>query len=401
MTTTLKGGPLNRATGDALSETDVIFTATSLGFAFTRALLRQPFTFDVANDAPVEDLRRTEALAKALVLILETAPAIGAGGAAPFIGAGRSPAHNQHDGYVVTGCPGGEHLVPADRNVRLSDEAAKVMAEWERLSAEPGGSQYQGQYHGRGAYTGIVDDPHTHHTLVVPSVRYLINDRSRWNPSPDGIWGLIGTNNNGGQATSGGKPSDNLSSDPSVGMGPLPAAKGIVQYTHGMLSAMREAIRFGPWITPHEIAVGAHTTKRASCFACTLYMWSAGFPASSSHIGSCESWGVLPDGLLGNYPGYDFSEGAEGDLDRAIARHLNIRWHAQMYHFLRVGSALLSSNPKLIHSGYQEAVKLLARFTENWDPTKALVGGNLFLDAITYHRKDFDRLATTLNVAAG
>jgi hypothetical protein len=84
-------------------------------------------------------------------------------------------------------------------------------------------------------------------------------------------------------------------------MGPLRQQHGVVQYIHGMSWAMREAIRWGPWCTAYEIAVGSKTRKLASCFACTTYMWASGFPAFSTHLGRGESWGVLSDGTLGSY----------------------------------------------------------------------------------------------------
>jgi len=298
--------------------------------------------------------------------------------------------HNRENDNVITGCPGGDYLTPEQRNRPLSEASAIAMAEWEYASAEPTGEDFHGQYHGRGAYTGLIDDPIGKHTLIVPTQRRIITDPKRWSPVPNGIWGLIGTDNRGG------KTGPNLSADPTIGMGPFAAETGIVQYTHGMCSAMREAVRWGPWSTPYEIAVGQHTTKRASCFACTTYNWASGFPPSSTHLGRCESWAPLPDGGPGKTEDYAFSDGAEGDLDRAIGRQMNIRWNIQMYHFLRQGANLLQGHLDVIDPAHRAAADLLARRYDRWDPELALTGGNLFLDAITYHEGDTKRIGAAL-----
>jgi len=57
-----------------------------------------------------------------------------------------------------------------------------------------------------------------------------------------------------------------------------------------MIQAIYDSARTGPWCTPYEIAVGTETTKLASCFTCTLFMYANGYPPSAIHLGQGASW---------------------------------------------------------------------------------------------------------------
>jgi len=144
------------------------------------------------------------------------------------------------------------------------------------------------------------------------------------------------------------------------------------------------------------MAVGSKTRKLASCFACTTYMWASGFPASSTHLGRGESWGVLPDGTLGAGEDHTFSDESEGASEQAIARSMNIRWHTQIYHFLRQGSRLFEGYRLAMSPGHRTAADLLAQRVERPGADGLVNGGNLFLDALTFHKNDTDRLLATL-----
>jgi hypothetical protein len=380
-------GPLDRIGGDPEIESDVIFTAVLVGFALTRAVQEQPFSFDLEPSAGEKDLENLNHAVNGVVALLQRS---GVEGAERYIGAGLSRQHVGMDDNLITGRAGGEHLTPEQRNRRMLDVQARNMGQWEHDSSQPGAEQFQGQYHGVGAYTGMIDDPIGSHTLIQPTLRRVIEDPSRWNPHPGGLWGLIGTNNRGGE--SGG----NLSADPNEGMGPLRRHQGIVQYIHGMSWAMREAVRWGPWCTAYEMAVGARTRKLASCFACTTYMWASGFPASSSHLGRGESWGVLPDGTLAGGEDHVFSDESEGQLEQAIARSMNVRWHTQIYHFLRQGSRLLDGHRLAMSPAHRTAADLLSQHVGRSGADGAVKAGNLFLDALTFHKNDTARLLATI-----
>jgi hypothetical protein len=384
-------GPLDRLGGDAEKEADVIFTAVVLGFGLTRAIQEQPFSFDMqpVDDpgAAEKDLSKLRAAVAGMTRLLQRS---GVDKAERYISSDLTPGYKGMDSNLITGRAGGEHLTPEQRRRPLLDEQAANMGRWEHNSSQPGAEQFGGQYHGVGAYTGMIDDPVGSHTLIQPTLRRVINDPSRWNPRPDALWGLIGTNNAGGET------GVNLNEDPNIGMGPLRQHQGVVQYIHGMSWAMREAIRWGPWCTAYEMAVGSKTRKLASCFACTTYMWASGFPASSTHLGRGESWGVLPDGTLGAGEDHTFSDESEGASEQAIARSMNIRWHTQIYHFLRQGSRLLEGHRLAMSPGHRTAADLLAQRVERPGADGLVNGGNLFLDALTFHKNDTDRLLATL-----
>lgn len=388
-------GPLGGA-GQMEAESDVIFTAVLVGFALTRSILGQPFSFDAPHGAEAGEIAL---LHKAVDQITGLIAASGLAHGAQVVTQGISPEHRGEEDALITGRPGGEALAVYARNRMMSDPEAIAMATFEYRSALPEGEDYAGQYHGRGAYTGMVDDIVGHHTLIQPTLRRTIADPTRWRPGDHGLWGLIGGGNRILDRPTDPARYPNLSTDPVQGMGPLRRFDGIVQYTHGMSWAMREALRWGPWTTAYEMAVGAFTKKRASCFACTTYMWSSGFPASSTHLGRCESWAPLPDGALGEAEDHTFSDGAEGDLERSIARSMNERWHVEMYHQMRQGGLLLQS-AAMMPLGHRAA---LARLNARLDVSRAqdaLEGGKLFLDAISWHRSDIDRVCQTLGIAA-
>jgi hypothetical protein len=377
------GGPLGvRGLAPAI-ETDVIFPATVLGFAMSRVLVEQPFSFDTEpgnDDAKAKVERVVAAVNDVLVRHGIKRPG-------RYIEAGVSLPHGGETGNLITGRPGGFAERALERNRDFVNERARDMGLWDyHEAADPDREKYLGQYYSYGAYTGMIDDPVGSHTLVQPTLRRVIDDPGRWQPSK--LWGLVGTDNRGGEF------GDNLSTDPYKGFGPLRRHEGIVQYVHGMSWAMREAVRWGPWCTPFEMAVGPKTTKRASCFACTTYMYAAGFPPSSTHIGSCISWGPLPDGTLGRSEDHEFSDGGEGEVERSIARAFNATWHGQMYHYLRQGAALLAH--ATLSPAYREAAAALASRFERVDAAQMLTGGNLFLDAITFHKPDTARLLDTL-----
>jgi len=376
-------------------ESDVIYTSVLLGFALTRTLLRQPFAFDAAYGADEDEQRHLKSAVERAVTLVAGCGIAGAESCAQFVSHGLAPEHTGESGGLVTGRRGGEALTPFARNQIMSDDQALAMAAFEYRSAEQGAEEFAGQYHGRGAYTGMVDDVVGHHTLIQPTIRRVVDNRERWMPDRSGLWGLIGGDNATLFAPLSASQYANLSTDPKKGMGPLRRDTGIVQYIHGMSWAMREALRWGPWTTAYELAVGKDTKKRASCFACTTYMYSAGFPASSSHLGRCESWGILPDGSMGAGEDHVFSDGAEGELEQAIARSMNSRWHIEMYHLTRRGVAILQAASGMPQPHRAAAARLAARF-ERSDPARAAVGGNPFLDAITWHGSDLDRVSRTL-----
>jgi len=85
----------------------------------------------------------------------------------------------------------------------------------------------------------------------------------------------------------------------------------------------------------------------------------------------------------------------QGDLERAIARSMNTRWHLEMYHYMRKGVEILLNLKSTPPEHRASAHRLSAKLT-NSDPAHTATGGNLFLDAVTWHRSDLDRVWNTI-----
>ena len=437
----IKGDPSAALLG---LEADVIVTSVVVGFCFARAIQGHPFSFDYDPTESEEEVAKSKRIHASVVekirRVLNTNPSNEisddewearlkgsvAAGPARVYGLG-------HDEALITGRAGGQALeppveirgdltlhrdAPATRHRPMLSQQALRMGHWEWMSAHKYGREFKhdyapspGQYFGKGAYTGMVDDPVGNHTLIQPTLRRVIApnlgshlggvlDRNepyleRWSPDRTQIWGLIASGNTPGIK------GPNLDPNPDVGMGPLPKGidRGIVQYIHGMSWAMREAVRWGPWCNAYEMGVGHQTTKLASCFACTTYMYAAGFPPTSAHIGRAESWGLLPDGeTYGLYAtwkgGHEFSDGDEGVLEKAVALSINTRWHAEVYHYLREGCARLKG---YVNDTHAAAFGLLEEKMKRQRPP--LGGGNLYLDAITWHDSDSNRIDRTIKSA--
>lgn len=361
-------------------EADVIMTATILGFAAARIMQHQPFSFDMENphdwtamngNKQGEFLRDYQGFLNALSALSEVLENNGID--ATQLKDAQSA--EWEPGALITGRAGG---------AASGNKHKGVKGEWQQFLREQEVKSPIG-YCGRGAYTGFIDDPSIFQaSLLQPTKRRVIPNanRKRWNPGQP-YWGLIDRGN-----VAGPQSSVNLSNDPRVGMGPIQwngNAPGVVGYTHGMSWAMREAVKEGPWITPYEIATGSDTTKMASCFACTTYMYAAGYPPSSIHLGRGESWVPLP-------------EEDEGDLYNTIARSMNLRWHLDCYNYLRLGGYMLNfhSGYKLATTEHKTALTALGNKLEAIDREEA---GNIVLDALTVHESDWKRINRALKPA--
>jgi hypothetical protein len=369
------------------AEADVIITATVLGFSAARIMQNQPFSFDLEHPADWQAMRKVnqrsgktdqqefledyQGFLDALSSMSEVLDNNGID--SKWLKDCQSA--EWEPGSLITGRAGGATSKPTKRH-------KDVMSCWNQFLREQESSSPSG-YSGRGAYTGFIDDPSVFRAeLLQPTKRRLIRDAKRWNPGLP-YWGLIDRGAQGGPQNSA-----NLSTDPKVGMGPMTwdgSAPGVVGYTHGMSWAMRESIRQGPWCTPYEIATGSNTTKMASCFACTTYMYAAGYPPSSIHLGRGESWAPLP--------------ADEGDaVYDAISQAMNVRWHLDCYNYMKLGGYMLGffSGYKLSTSEHRTALSALGTKLKAIDPAE---GGNLVLDALTVHDSDWKRIKRTLKPA--
>lgn len=413
-------------------EADVIVTAVVLGFAGTRWHQNQPFSFDYEHPN-VEDFRKWQAadsnpqaeddddeikflkeiqefmnVMSAMTFVIEkTEPKIG-----PFLREGQSAAG--YAGALITGRAGGQGLGSTERHKNIASERARRYRKWVVEDPELAGTRV---YEGRGAYTGLMDDPVNDRILVQSTKRVIDQNIYRWHPGEIGNedympWGLIRDLR---PVNKGGDRDINLREDRDKGLGPLPKGKEELDdderigYIHGMSSAIVQSIANGPWCTPYEIATGDLTTKMASCFACTTYMYAAGFPPSSIHLGRGESW--VP-------PSDDLISGETTDLypynDRVVKSVLT-RWHTEIHHYLMLGAAYLKNaiNSQKAEQQALDEAGIELDVIDYVNPThhqaiddleaklKDVIlfeskGGNLFLDALTVHQSDWKRIWNTL-----
>lgn len=250
----------------------------------------------------------------------------------------------------------------ADRNIEISDETAQELHDLAMSVTDPIG------YQGKGAYTGLVSDPQRKLANITSTARRNVpgdyGDRWVMPGYPQGglAWGLIG-----GLYTV------------NDGMSEEPMCAPLVGYVHGMIQAIYRAYVSGPQCTPWEIAVGVHTTKLASCFACTQFMYANDYPPSCIHLGRADSWTPFYP-LLPGQRGY-------GEMDRVFAE-TNDRWNQFCHEQLLIGAELLAeggNGVQVIDDGHRTRLPLLRRFlTENTGPHD---GGNLVLDALTMQEK--------------
>lgn len=434
----------------AKKEADTIIVSVIVGFAATRALLGQPFSYDMqdTNDPNddegfARDVARWEMALDALAHVI--------GGLRPLV------AHNVHadnlrpedisnatEGginptsgeisnagreHTITGRPGGDALPTG---------IARWRRPWMNLIENP-----NPEYWGRGAYTGVCDDPlrverwlnpslarpnydsianandrsFANHLLLVPEVARIARmptltvkiapagGMGRYKPTNPQTWyAAKGVDNNSiayGEI--------HISNEQPPPEGLSLAFNGdrlttIVGYVHGMSQAQVESTKRGPWCVAHEHAIGTETTKLASCFACTTYMYAAGFPPSSCHLGRGESWvPPVPD---------PNNAGAA-----ALATSINSRWHSQVFYYLVLGARLLRdyfAQDGLRHP-YNDyapiAAQLLDTLARNYGDggDAAMIatydigrivtsGGNLFLDALVHHDSDSTRLFNVLGL---
>lgn len=417
---------------DIKIEADVIVTAVILGFAGTRWHQNQPFSFDYEHPN-VEDFKKWQAIdsdryavedkdqmdflketqeflnvMSAMSFVIEkTEPKIGR-----FLKEGQSA--EGYAGALITGRAGGQGLMSGQRHKGLTSRLAEISRKWVIENPELTAERV---YEGRGAYTGLVDDP-VNNTIFIHSTKRVIDqDRNRWHPgeieSADyKPWGLIRDLR---PVEKGGDRDVNLSTDRAKGLGPLPEGKEELKgherigYIHGMSSAIVESIAHGPWCTPYEIATGEVTTKMASCFACTTYMYAAGFPPSSIHLGRGESWVPPSEKMISGettdlYP-------YNGDVMNAVLT----RWHTEVHHYLELGAKYLKNaiEANKLEQGDLDEEDIKVKVIDYVNPTHQQAvhdleaklediilfetqGGNLFLDALTVHQSDWKRVWNTL-----
>jgi hypothetical protein len=229
-----------------------------------------------------------------------------------------------------------------------------------------------------------------------------------------------------------------------------------------MIQAIYESAWTGPWCTPYEIAVGTETTKLASCFTCTLFMYANGYPPSAIHLGQGASWVPWYDvrpGLSVGVPESDLpaisllhdepvvdkrkdelqSEASEkfasidviasedderqplmedvpkprrsepytyaGSANKyqwatdSVIAALNARWHIECRQHLQLGIRVMKQNGGArVETRRRGRIAVLEAFLSD-NKDDPYAAANLILDAVTVHDGEVNRIIRTL--AAG
>ena len=331
---------------------------------------------------------------------------------------GQSP--RGREGSLITGRKGGEMVDEVHRATPLSlSKAAMIQNAYAKRDTV---------YQGRGAYTGLVEDPVNANNNLYPTMRVNPSVALRpWSGISENTvqgktyWGLIGPG------------TYNYYPNYKVAMGPLPSTeqgkKPQIGYVHGMCTAITHCMDEGPWCNAYEMATGMSTTKIASCFACTTYMYTTGFPPSSTHLGRAESWvppqvgerlevafetKAVPDNpaQISSTPAVDDSGKAtlESGVKTPIVDANTKLWNKDIHEYLCMGLSCLVLSKDKLGPTYQDHLepfrKRLLRDAGAPDnqPTDPLLlenknleriyekGGALFLDALTIHDKEEARI---------
>jgi hypothetical protein len=415
-----KGIVTDSDSSDPEKEADVIMTAVALGFAASYVKNGTSLRFDMDPRDQAKDYGRFESvvakLDRAVVDYLKENTSEPAG----KVHYGLAPDYRK--GAVIMGVYA---LANQSAPVSISDPVLSVKGQalYDRIK-----NQQLTQYTGRGAYTGFVDNKNTEgNTDPVgprPTARFLTPDpdivpsddptmgglHPRWLP-PTGSacwmprlrrgttdsyvpWGLIGgdaaqegptTPNVTGAENRADQITEEMSGTHQMAFNGVPTVDDIAAYTHGMIQAIYKSYSLGPSCTPYEIAVGAVTTKMASCLPCTLFMVAQGYPPTSIHLGRGESWAPL-------YQPYNPIGQAEVN-ELAVIRDLNNSWRARCAEFLALGVQILDDAH--IAADHKAARDGLRGYLSS-NRSDETVSATLVLDAVTVHASETDRIDRTL-----
>jgi hypothetical protein len=276
--------------------------------------------------------------------------------------------------------PGGQRDIP------MSSEAMKFARD---LQANTQNAFGGGDMDERGAYYGIVDFPGQ--TRMISTTRRLIKygaEGTRWNKdiAAHGMIDIQMQNFKDGKTpwNYGSMGALDTPFEKQLARGEYPEkGAGVVGYCHGMNWAIMHTALLGGG-TAYEVAVGRGTTKLASCFGCTTFMYANGAPPSYMHFGRAESWVPIPTNPTDN-PEYKGSD--TGKIDDLLRN-----WGGAVAGFLETGATLL----KLCGSSQNYktcADKLAMALNTRQDKLKK---ANFFLDALTVHESDLKRLSRAI-----
>lgn len=368
------------------AQADVVVTSVFLGFCASEIRARHKIVMGYGEEGD---------RAKHLVVKKKLVQALGYK-SIEYIDIGPTPSYSAfgHRGgsehRVITGAGGGK----GQRSIQMSSKAWNMALD---LQANTQGAfkkfkslDMDKEVAERGAYYGIVDHP-TEERLISTTRRlipYNGGEGKRWN-SGQKAQGMIGgqmkfhdPENNPWNSMSMAALDTPFERRLAKGNWPK-ASEGVVGYCHGMNMAIMHCALLGEG-TPYEVAVGTATTKLASCFGCTTFMYATGYPPSFIHIGKAESWVPIPLNHIDN-PDY------KGEEQKAIIERLYQTWADTVVGYMTEGVEILASKA----SGPYKKFAALLR-TQLKTRLNNVDKANIFLDALTIHKSEWARLTDIL-----
>lgn len=377
--------------GDQL-DADVVVVSVLAGFLATRVRLAQPTAIYLEDEAD-KPADTAKSLEKHSTSITRLSKALKAKGYDPAeidgFAVAMTPKYDSASSatrdFVITGRPGG--AAKLDKHKAIEGKESLAMAR-DLLGGAKGMAE-------RGAYYGIIDDPVTDQVRMVSTTRRLIaygDEGRRWN-SQNRYQGLICAKDKSGAEMAAAEGAGGKGSWGSFERSNLIASwdgqNSVVGYCHGMNWAIMHCKLVGPWTTPYEVALGTQTSKLASCFGCTTFMYATGFPPSAIHLGRAESWVPLPTNATDN-PDYAQPEAAK------IIDGLNALWSIDIAGYLQVGAEVIAGSSEFKGEAKLRAGTLKGLVTGRITTQGRLAAANLFLDALTMHKSEIDRLKDLL-----
>ncbi|AJQ92111.1 hypothetical protein [Gynuella sunshinyii] len=440
-------------------QADLIITSVILGFSGTRYYLNQPCSFEVELEPLPVDLQKDQTRDENGLTAMDRWEIENALEQQNFIttvacladvleryqgGMGEWLVDRQSQkggkGELITGREGGATIESANRD--------KVPKSWKtrqlikNLTDDPENKWAIENkiYIGRGAYTGIYDDDvelfgdisYKDGTSTRPTLRVFRKDEA-WLPERSANdlyhevpWGVIAVPIDEDKYPDEAKV-PNYDSIAKGGMGPLPGNNNKskkIGYIHGLCSAVHVCAFHGPWTTPYEVATGNLTTKIASCFPCTTFLYAAGYPPSSAHLGRGESWvpPIKDDQVAVEKDSYPISIEPEKSL---IAKgnpyieedcdSFKTHWDDDIADYLRLGVEIIIKGEqreaerlkKVLVDGLQNNLEALVVMSPEYKETlgalRAFVAvkhtndelSSRFLDALTVHDSEWKRVKRT------
>lgn len=369
----------------AQHEADTIFGCVFLGFIAEAQVLGKSLRWSVAPE--------DEAKVGVLRDVLNACSDI-AGIARSNITAGIAPIYNEETMTIAIAAQG--KGVPAP--IQPTQQAVR-----ERIAALLRDTGLRSTLNNEnGAYYGIVDHKDNVHAKAISSVRRLIpygGEGGRWNRNVPNH-GLIGY-----EGTEAGSPEGlrDRAEKQAGSIEPTALIKGwnghdrVCGYCHGMVWAVAQASTEFRGGVPYELGLGSKTHKLASCFGCSTFLVANGYMPSAMHLGRSESWVPLPEGEDAAAP---FDNGTASAAMESTFEDLNSRWAGHVAAWLEQGIAA-SQRWTAARAGRKEgpvvpdwatdAVNRLERRLKALGSDRKRA--NVFLDALTVHSNDTDRLA--------